>query len=659
MTAPGKDFSKAPAPRLFKKKVPDDEPVTPQSAVLFRFGEQCNNDCPMCSNTGDASLFFHPTETLLRRAAFLHRSGFRRAVVTGGEPTIHPGFWTVVERLEADGFTWDVNTHGRSFAKDGFARRAAQHGLKRAIVSLHSHRPATSAALFGTREDAHHETVAGIDRLLDADVDVTVNCVLTRLNLGELEEYLRAGRARFGERAAFKFVFPSTVGKGGPWAGIATVRYGEVRESVQRLRSTALELGARVFFESFPNCILDDPGALNVGRWTFGETHYLDDATGDRIYSMRHIEAELSTFGEVCRRCSVLRRCPGVSRDYARRYGVDELVPFTARRTRPAKTCANSFNFVRTATAVPWTAEANACTAHAHSGLDRVRQLWLREDGRLSLYATDTGDFTAAEMARVKSELSHLFVDRAPPGVLDDFKNGMRRVLPDPTCDSCANRSGCGRRFRVVEGEPFAREEAWIADHVGRLRGRVLDVGCGEQLYREELAALLRSGAIVYTGLDPDESSLAGLRAALPEARLHAGDIEHFDGEPASYDHVLCLRALNHVVDVDEALSRMAMLLKPAGSLLLVECTPFAMLREAAQVAAADRAPRAGHQHFRNMASDDVVPLARRHGLGVVEHHRASRETTNQWMLLLVREAAAGRPIRPVRSDKNTRLKGV
>ena len=187
----------------------------------------------------------------------------------------------------------------------------------------------------------------------------------------------------------------------------------------------------------------------------------------------------------------------------------------------------------------------------------------------------------------------------------------------------------------------------------------MLDVGCGEQLYREELAALLRSGAIVYTGLDPDEESLARLRAAVPEARLHAGDIEHFDGEPASYDHVLCLRALNHVVDVDEALSRMAMLLKPAGSLLLVECTPFAMLREAAQVAAADRAPRAGHQHFRNMASDDVVPLARRHGLGVVEHHRASRETTNQWMLLLVREAAAGRPIRPVRSDKNTRLKGV
>src|SRR5689334_15747561 len=140
MPSAGKDFSRPSSPRLFKKKVPDAEPVTPESAVLFRLGEQCNNDCPMCSNTGEAALFFHPTETLLQRADFLHRHGFRRAVVTGGEPTIHPGFWTVVERLETHGFTWDINTHGRSFAKDGFARRGVEHGLERAIVSLHSHR---------------------------------------------------------------------------------------------------------------------------------------------------------------------------------------------------------------------------------------------------------------------------------------------------------------------------------------------------------------------------------------------------------------------------------------------------------------------------------------------------------------------------------------
>jgi hypothetical protein len=71
--------------------------------------------------------------------------------------------------------------------------------------------------------------------------------------------------------------------------------------------------------------------------------------------------------------------------------------------------------------------------------------------------------------------------------------------------------------------------------------------------------------------------------------------------------------------------------------LLIVECTPFAMLRSAEQVAAADRAPRAGHQHFRNVASDEVVPFAYARGLEVVEHQPAGFEGTNQWLLLLAR----------------------
>jgi len=143
---------------------------------------------------------------------------------------------------------------------------------------------------------------------------------------------------------------------------------------------------------------------------------------------------------------------------------------------------------------------------------------------------------------------------------------------------------------------------------------------------------------IRYTGIDPDEPSLARARAALPEGRFHLGGIEEFRGEAGGYDHLLSLRSLNHVYDLDLAMARMAELLPPGGSLLLVECTPFAMLREPAQVAAADRAPRAGHQHFRNVASDEVVPLARRHGMVVREHQPSSLATTNQWILLLERE---------------------
>jgi MoaA/NifB/PqqE/SkfB family radical SAM enzyme len=320
------------AQRLFKKHIAEDAPVTRRSTALFRFGEQCNNHCPMCSNTGQAALFFHPTEELLRRAAFLHGAGFKRVVVTGGEATIHPGFWTVIERLAAWGMVWDVNTHGRTFCQPGYAQRAVDTGLERAIVSLHSHHAPTSAAIFGASQAAHRETVAGIERLVEAGVEVMLNCVINELNLAQLEDYLRDGHRRFGDTVTFKFVFPSTIGKGGQWSAIAALRYRDVRDPIRRLRTLAASVPARILFESIPNCVLDDPEARNLGRSGFGETHYLDDASGDRVYAMRHIEAELSAYGEACRSCAAVRRCPGVSLAYAKRYGIDELTPFRPQR---------------------------------------------------------------------------------------------------------------------------------------------------------------------------------------------------------------------------------------------------------------------------------------------------------------------------------------
>jgi 2-polyprenyl-3-methyl-5-hydroxy-6-metoxy-1,4-benzoquinol methylase len=314
-----------------------------------------------------------------------------------------------------------------------------------------------------------------------------------------------------------------------------------------------------------------------------------------------------------------------------------------AAAARPQLTLANSFNYLRGEARVPYAADPAACTAYAHGAdLEPQRQLWLIEDDQLTLYTSDTGDFAVGEIAQVKSGLSHLFIDRAAAGVLDDFTEGMRRVLPDPVCDGCEQRRVCGRRYRMIDGPPYAREEAWIASYITRLRGRVLDVGCGEQLYRPQIGALLQTSAISYTGLDPDQISLASARAALPQGRYQLGGIEDFHGQPQSYDHILCLRSLNHVVDVDEAMARMASLLKPGGSLLIVECTPFAMLRRAEQVAAADRAPRAGHQHLRNLASDEVIPFARRRSLAVVEHQPAALHSSNEWILLLRREAESG-----------------
>jgi MoaA/NifB/PqqE/SkfB family radical SAM enzyme len=309
-----------------RKLRPTERAVDARSISLFRLAEACNNDCPMCSNSGRPEAWFTKTEGLIARVGFLHAQGFRRVVLTGGEPTIHPGFWEVVAALRDQGMTWDVNTHGRSFADAAFAARAREEGLERAIVSLHSHEVATSCLIFGVKEAAHHETVHGIEHLLAEGIWLMLNCVVTTHNAPHLEAYLRWCVARFGTDYVMKLAFPSTTGKGGEWAGLG-LRYSEVIDEVRAMREAASELGLRLVFESFPSCVLDDPHNRNVSRSGFGETHYLDDVSGDRVYPIDHIEAALSAYPESCQRCRAVTTCPGVSEGYLMRFGAAEFVP--------------------------------------------------------------------------------------------------------------------------------------------------------------------------------------------------------------------------------------------------------------------------------------------------------------------------------------------
>jgi SAM-dependent methyltransferase len=109
-------------------------------------------------------------------------------------------------------------------------------------------------------------------------------------------------------------------------------------------------------------------------------------------------------------------------------------------------------------------------------------------------------------------------------------------------------------------GEPTRwqqRVEEFILGQIGDSPTRVLEVGCGEG----ELAlALARAGHSV-TAIDP--------RA--PEGPIfRRARIEEFS-DPSRFDHVVASLSLHHVEDLGVALSNIANLLRPGGSLVVVE----------------------------------------------------------------------------------------
>lgn len=91
-----------------------------------------------------------------------------------------------------------------------------------------------------------------------------------------------------------------------------------------------------------------------------------------------------------------------------------------------------------------------------------------------------------------------------------------------------------------------------VIDFCESCEGRVLDLGCGDQPYRDELAH------VDYVGLDksPTEGGVRGAALSLPFVE-------------ASFDHVLSTQVLEHVWDPFQFFSEVSRVLKDGGTALI------------------------------------------------------------------------------------------
>lgn len=101
-----------------------------------------------------------------------------------------------------------------------------------------------------------------------------------------------------------------------------------------------------------------------------------------------------------------------------------------------------------------------------------------------------------------------------------------------------------------------------IAEHAGRLEGRLLDVGCGRKPYRD----LFQSTEYVGLEIDTPEN-----RECKQADSYYAG--ETFPFQDKYFDGVICNQVLEHVFTPDQFLAEIMRILKPDGTLLLT--VPF------------------------------------------------------------------------------------
>ncbi len=143
----------------------------------------CNNACLHCYNDPSRKGMAPMSAKMWQRVIDkLTEIGVPHLILTGGEPTLHPGLTTIIRHADANGHIVGMNTNGRALSYRPLAEAVAQAGLNHVQITLESSRPEVHNAMVG-RKRAFRQTVQGIRNALACGLHTITNTTLTRRNV--------------------------------------------------------------------------------------------------------------------------------------------------------------------------------------------------------------------------------------------------------------------------------------------------------------------------------------------------------------------------------------------------------------------------------------------------------------------------------------------
>jgi MoaA/NifB/PqqE/SkfB family radical SAM enzyme len=318
---------------------PDYKHVSPFENVehgdtrsLLRVNGHCNMACAFCFVDRTAPDF--DSDELARTVGELAARSTDHLVLSGGEPTLHPGLVDLVRRARDLGFrTIEIQTNGVRAADPAYVQELVGAGLNKVTVSLHSH-DASKSDRITKLPGAFGKTVAAIRNFRIAGAETQIAHVIDRENYRDLPEFVRFLRRELPDKDAhlsmclaiaqpisdlvLRWVIPT---------------FSEIKPYVREALDFCLEndfgFGGMIGQGGYPPCMLD--GDLRYYAHVLDEVHRSDDADA-QFYK-----------AERCDECSFNPYCVGVRRAYVAQYGDGEIRPFTAavpsgaRRLEPTR----------------------------------------------------------------------------------------------------------------------------------------------------------------------------------------------------------------------------------------------------------------------------------------------------------------------------------
>jgi pyruvate-formate lyase-activating enzyme len=292
--------------------------------ILVRTTSRCNQECPFCSAPRPQP---EPAERSVAACAEAAAQIYPGAgfTLTGGEPTLRRSFLTDVQSaLRVTGLgRVQVQTNAVAFASRLEAKDLRADERLLFFVSLHALDEGVYEQCTGTRRQLQ-PALSGIRNLLGAGHRLILNCVVSRLNLDHLPDFIRSLPEQIPRDERVELHFSVLIcPEHRPAAPSLLVPYTELAPALERAAQDAAARGVCVSplrsstHASLPACVLSPDFRDQLPR----RPEVQPSETGYEDFSKAWVKAS------TCQSCREHETCLGVPAPYARGLGLSELRP--------------------------------------------------------------------------------------------------------------------------------------------------------------------------------------------------------------------------------------------------------------------------------------------------------------------------------------------
>ena len=314
-------------------------------------GFPCNIRCKFCYYAYHESKEWHTLDECKRDALiFRKKYGNRIVDITGGEPTIYPHIYALMDFCNSIDLKPTLITNVQALAKEDSVKKFKDHGIYDFLCSVHAIGDAYNDLVQSGK--GWKNLMQGIENLNRHCIPWRANCTMTRLNMSQLKGIAQWVKERNGGIINFINFNPFE-----EWASKMDIDFQARHSEIGPHLIEALEHCDRIGLEAnvryFPFCHMRgheekcinfqqlsyDPNEWDFCSWYAPETRAPSDKLADSVRMSASSEEELHQFiarsqkqrlyvqEGACLQCAYMIICDGFTKQYHSRFGMGEAKP--------------------------------------------------------------------------------------------------------------------------------------------------------------------------------------------------------------------------------------------------------------------------------------------------------------------------------------------